>query len=128
MIRSEHMNFCVAAEKRVMLFKGPGSFKNCFKIGGNVEELKSYRLIPLTTPLPGHFTDKIRSGFVALKKRTMSGKMQIEYCMIHCALLVLCWQYNLEHFRVWTPARNFFREVIILLEEFAFSHEVNICL
>jgi hypothetical protein len=34
-----------------MLFKGPGSFKINFKIGGNVDELKAYRLIPLTPPL-----------------------------------------------------------------------------
>ncbi len=39
-----------------MLFKGPGSFKKFFKIGGNVDELKAYGLIPLTPPLPGHFT------------------------------------------------------------------------
>jgi hypothetical protein len=39
-----------------MLFKGPGSFKKNFKIGGNVDELKGYRLIPLTPPLFFHFT------------------------------------------------------------------------
>jgi hypothetical protein len=48
--------------------------------------------------------------------------------IVRCTLLVLCWQYYFKHFRVWTPARNFFREVIIILEEFAFSHEANICL
>jgi hypothetical protein len=39
-----------------MLFKGPGPFKKFFKIGGNVDELKAYRLIPLTPPLFFHFT------------------------------------------------------------------------
>jgi hypothetical protein len=39
-----------------MLFKGPGSFKKNFKIGGNVDELKAYRLIQLTHPLFFHFT------------------------------------------------------------------------
>jgi hypothetical protein len=50
MIRSEHMKSCLAAQIRFMLFKGPGSFKKKFKIGGNVEKLKAYRLIPLTPP------------------------------------------------------------------------------
>jgi hypothetical protein len=50
MIRSVHMNSCLAAQIRFMLFKGPGSFKKNFKIGGNVDELKAYRLIPLTPP------------------------------------------------------------------------------
>jgi hypothetical protein len=39
-----------------MLFKGPGSFKIFFKIGGNVDELTAYRLIPLTPTLFFHFT------------------------------------------------------------------------
>jgi hypothetical protein len=56
MIRSEHMKSCLAAQIRFMLFKGRGSFKKIFKIGGNVEELKAYRLIPLTPPLLFHFT------------------------------------------------------------------------
>jgi hypothetical protein len=56
MIRSVHMNSCLAAKIRFMLFKGPGSFKKIFKIGGNVDELKAYRLLPLTLPLLGHFT------------------------------------------------------------------------
>jgi hypothetical protein len=56
MIRSEHMKSCLTAQIRFMLFKGPGSFKTNFKIGGNVDELKSYRLIPLTPPLFFHFT------------------------------------------------------------------------
>jgi hypothetical protein len=54
MIRSVHMNSCIAAQIRFMLFKGPGSFKNNFKIGGNVDELKAYRLIH--TPPFFHFT------------------------------------------------------------------------
>jgi hypothetical protein len=56
MIRSVHMKSCLAALKRFLLFKGPGSFKNFFVIGGNVEYFKAYRLIPLTPLLLGHFT------------------------------------------------------------------------
>jgi hypothetical protein len=36
------MKSCLAALIRLMLFKGPGSFKKIFKIGGNVDELKAY--------------------------------------------------------------------------------------
>ena len=50
------MKSCLAAQIRFMLFKGPGSFKKNFKIGGNVEELKAYRLMQLTPPLLFHFT------------------------------------------------------------------------
>jgi hypothetical protein len=50
------MNSCLAAQIRLMLFKGPGSFKKFFKIGGNFDELKAYRLIPLTPPLFFNFT------------------------------------------------------------------------
>jgi hypothetical protein len=56
MIQSEHMKSCLAAQIRFMLFKGPGSFKSFFKICGNLEYLKAYRLIPLTPPLRFHFT------------------------------------------------------------------------
>jgi hypothetical protein len=56
MIRSEHMKSCLTAQIGFMLFKGPGSFKKIFKIAGNVDELKGYRLIPLTPPLFFHFT------------------------------------------------------------------------
>ncbi len=56
MIRSEHMKSCLTAQIRFMLFKGPGFFKINFKIGGNVEKLKAYRLIPFTPPLLFHFT------------------------------------------------------------------------
>ncbi len=56
MIRSEHMKSCLTAQIRFMLFKGPGPFKKKFLIGGNVDELKAYRLIPLTPPLFFHFT------------------------------------------------------------------------
>jgi hypothetical protein len=38
MIRSEHMKSCLTAQIRFMLFKGPGSFKKMFKIGGNVDD------------------------------------------------------------------------------------------
>jgi hypothetical protein len=56
MIRSEHMKSCLAAQRRFMFFKELGSFKKNFKIGGNVDELKAYRLIPLTPHLLFHFT------------------------------------------------------------------------
>ncbi len=56
MIRSVHMNSCLAAQIGFLLFKGPGSFKKNVKIGGNVDELKAYRLIQLTHPLFFHFT------------------------------------------------------------------------
>jgi hypothetical protein len=56
MIRSEHMKSCLTAQIRFMFFKGPGSIKKFFLIGGNVDELKGYRLIPLTPPLFFHFT------------------------------------------------------------------------
>ncbi len=56
MIQSEHMKSCLTAQKRFLQFKGPGSFKKIFKIGGNVEELKASRLIPLTPLLLFHFT------------------------------------------------------------------------
>jgi hypothetical protein len=60
MIRSEHMKSCLAAQISFMLFKGLGSFKKNFKIGGNVDELKAYRLIPLTPHLLFHFTLPLR--------------------------------------------------------------------
>ncbi len=50
MIRSEHIKCCLTSQIRFMRFKGPGSFKKFFKIGGNVDELKVCRLIPLTPP------------------------------------------------------------------------------
>ncbi len=56
MIRSEHMKSCLAAQIGFMLFKGLRSFKKNFKIGGNVDQLKAYRLIPLTPYLLFHFT------------------------------------------------------------------------
>ncbi len=56
MIQSEHMKSCLIAQKRFFLFKGLGSFTKIFKIGGNVDELKGYRLIPLTSPFLFHFT------------------------------------------------------------------------
>jgi hypothetical protein len=36
MIRLEHMRSCLAAKTRFLLFKGPGSFKKFFIIGGNI--------------------------------------------------------------------------------------------
>jgi hypothetical protein len=62
MIRSGHMKSCLAALVRFMLFKGPGSFKKIFKSGGNVDELKAYRLIPLTPHLLFHFTLPLTTG------------------------------------------------------------------
>ena len=62
MIRSEHMKRCLTAQIRFMLFKGPGSFKTFFKICGNVDELKGYRLIPLTPPLFFHFTLPLKAN------------------------------------------------------------------
>ncbi len=56
MIQSGHMKSCLAAQKRFLLFKGPGSLKKNFLIGGNAEDKQAYRLIPCTPPLPGHFT------------------------------------------------------------------------
>jgi hypothetical protein len=56
MIRSEHMKSWLTAQMCFMHFKGPGPFKKNFKIGGNVDKLKAYRLIPLTPPLFFHFT------------------------------------------------------------------------
>ncbi len=64
MIQSEHMKSCLTAQIRFMLFKGPGSFKKIFKIGGNVDELKTYRLIPLTPPLFFHFTLPLKHGLL----------------------------------------------------------------
>ncbi len=55
MIRSEHMKSCLAAKICFLLSKGPGSFDNFLKIGGNVDELKACQLIPLTPPLLFHF-------------------------------------------------------------------------
>ncbi len=46
---------CLTAQIRFILFKGPGYF-NIFKISGNVDELKAYRLLPLTPGLIFHFT------------------------------------------------------------------------
>ncbi len=48
--RSVHMNCCLIAQIRFMHFKGPGSFKIFFLICENIDELKGYRLIPLTPP------------------------------------------------------------------------------
>ncbi len=56
MIRSKYMKSCLTAQINFMLFKWPGSFKKFLKFGGNVDELKGYRLIPLTRPLFFHFT------------------------------------------------------------------------
>jgi hypothetical protein len=57
-----------------MLFKGPGPFKNSFKIGGNVDELKAYRLIPLTPPLFFHFTLPLTKRFVLARVTTGKGR------------------------------------------------------
>jgi hypothetical protein len=48
LIQSGSILSCLTAEKRFLLFKGPGSFKKKEKICGNVEEIKAYRMLPLT--------------------------------------------------------------------------------
>ncbi len=68
MIRSEHMKSCLTAQICFMLFKGPGPFKKFFLIGGNVDELKAYRLIPLTPPLFFHFTLPLRKCLLICAK------------------------------------------------------------
>ncbi len=77
MIRSEHKKSCLTAQIRFMLFKGPGSFKANVKIGGNVDEIKAYRLIPLTPPLFFHFTLPLRykntTFFVVGKDKSHEG-------------------------------------------------------
>ncbi len=72
MIRSEHMKSCFPAQIRFLLFKGPGSFQKKFKIGGNVDELKTYRLIPLTPTLLFHFTLPLRDTVLISLKILMS--------------------------------------------------------
>ncbi len=67
MIQSVHMKSCLTAQKRFLMFKGPGSFKKIFKIGENVDELKAYRLIPLTHPLLFHFTLPLRRTIWSLR-------------------------------------------------------------
>jgi hypothetical protein len=50
------MKSCSAAQKRFLLFKGPGFFKKNFKkIGGNTEDLQAYGLIPHPPPPPWSF-------------------------------------------------------------------------
>ncbi len=43
---------CLASQKRFLLLKDRGALKENFGIGGNVEYLKAYRLIPLTHLAP----------------------------------------------------------------------------
>jgi hypothetical protein len=74
MIRAEHMKSCLAAQIRFMLFKGPGSFKKIFKIGGNFDELKAYRLKPLTPPFLFHFALPLMLIFV-LGKVTLPNRI-----------------------------------------------------
>jgi hypothetical protein len=52
MIRAVHMNSCLAAQIRFMLFKGPGSFKKFFKFGGNVDKLTLSPTAPCAPPCP----------------------------------------------------------------------------
>jgi hypothetical protein len=61
------MKSCLTAQIRFMLFKGPGSFKKIFKIGGNVDELKACRLIPFTPPLFFHFTLPLIGEFCRIR-------------------------------------------------------------
>jgi hypothetical protein len=71
MIQSEHMKSCLTAQKRFLLFKGPGSLKKILFIGGNVDELKAYRLIPLTPPPPSFFIlQPLISDFLSIQTFT----------------------------------------------------------
>ncbi len=80
MIRSEHMKSCLVAQTRFMLFKGLGSFKKFFKIGGNVDELKAYRLIPCThSPPPFSFYTTFKSTHIH---------------SINCDALYICHKYS----------------------------------
>ncbi len=54
----------LASQIRFLLFKGPWSFKTIFKIHVNVDELKAYRLIPLTPPFLFHFTLPLKNCFI----------------------------------------------------------------
>jgi hypothetical protein len=54
------MKSCLAAQKRILLFKGPGSFEKKIYIGGNVQDLHVYRFTPRTPPLAGHFTAPLK--------------------------------------------------------------------
>ncbi len=67
MIRSVHINSCLAAQIRFLLFKGPGSFKTILKIGGNVAELKAYRIsIDAThTPPPFSFYTTFKNNWMS---------------------------------------------------------------
>ena len=51
-IQSGSLKSCSAAQNRFLLFKGPGPFKKNLKFGGIVEEVETYRLIPLMPPPP----------------------------------------------------------------------------
>jgi hypothetical protein len=55
MLRSQHMNSCLAAQKTFFVVYRTGVLQKIFQIGGIVEYLKVYPLIPLTPPLLGHF-------------------------------------------------------------------------
>ncbi len=69
MIQSEHMKSCLTAQIRFMLFKGPGSCKKIFEIGGNVEDKQAHRLIPFTPPLLFHFTLPLTVRCIILQQK-----------------------------------------------------------
>jgi hypothetical protein len=50
LIQLRSLKSCYAAQNIFSFFKGPGSFKYLFKIGGNVDELKDYRTPPPLAP------------------------------------------------------------------------------
>ncbi len=54
---------CLTAEKRFMLFKGPGSFEKSLKNCEKVEDYKAYRLIPSMTPLFNGWTIPLSSEY-----------------------------------------------------------------
>jgi hypothetical protein len=76
-----------------MLFEGPGPFKKKFEIGGNVDELKAYRLIPLTPPLFFHFTLPLRYRAPA---KTETNKL---FVIIMNEFCIVCFPYLLYNFK-----------------------------
>jgi hypothetical protein len=73
LIQSGYMESCLAAQKRFLLIKGPGSLKIFLKIGGNVAFSKVYRLIPLTPSVPGHLTIPLNAfpNFFSISERSL---------------------------------------------------------
>ncbi len=87
MIQSEHIKSCLNAQKRFLLFKEPGFLKKNL-IVRNVDELKAYRLIPLTPHPPFSFYTTFygmgSSPIITFKKR----KLQIPL-FNHCPYRII---------------------------------------